>query len=209
MNPRMHRLIHRLKKRADDGELACDEFAKPVPPPVSARTVDAAERQLGFSLPELLRQLYLEVGNGGFGPAYGLLGLKSGATDRQGEHLVGVYRSMKSLARESRYWRWPEGLLPLCGLGCGMYSCLDCARVRVPVLIFDPNILGQVDKTDKNEAVLRWTNSFWWQENAFTVWLEGWLDERPEREPTWPHASWLRQRLWPGKPENVRIFLKA
>jgi hypothetical protein len=204
----MRTLIHRLKERADDGELANDEMPKPVPPPVSSRTVAAAERQLGFALPELLRLLYLRIGNGGFGPSYGLLGLKGGATDERGNTLTGVCRAMRGLARENPYWRWPERLLPLCRLGCGMYSCLDCARPRVPVVVFDPNNLD-ADETDKNEVVLRWTNSFWHAGNSFVSWLEGWLDDRPEREPTWPSAAWLRQRLWPGEPANVRIFLEA
>jgi hypothetical protein len=209
MSAHVHKLIHRLQEKACDGELASDELAAPIPPPVSPRTVDATERQLGFPLPELLRQLYLEIGNGGFGPSYGVLGLKGGATDEQGNTLVGVYRSMKRLARESRHWHWPEGLLPLCRLGCGMYSCLDCARVRVPVLIFDPNILGQADETDKKDAVLLWTYAFFWQDSTFTSWLKGWLDERPERDPTRPSASWLRQRLRPDNPENARMFLKG
>src|SRR5262245_1691618 len=200
MSPRMQQLIRRLKKRAEEGELACDAFAKPIPPSASPRAVVATERQLGFALPHLLREIYLQIGNGGFGPSYGLLGLKGGATDERGNTLVGVYRSMKRLARANRSWRWPEGLLPLCRLGCGMYSCLDCVQSRVPVLVFDPNNLDETE-TDKEQAVLRWTNSFWRQENAFTSWLESWLDERPEREPTWPSASWLRQRLWPDDPE--------
>jgi hypothetical protein len=204
----MRKLIHRLTQRAQDGQLASDEIPAPIPPPVSPRTVATTEQQLGFALPELLRLLYLQIGNGGFGPSYGILGLKGGATDERGNTLVGVNRAMRALARENRYWRWPEGLLPLCRLGCGMYSCLDCARPRVPVLIFDPNNLD-ADETEKNEAVLRWTNAFWHQEHSFVSWLEGWLDQRPEREPTWPSAGWLRQRLWPGKPANVRIFLEG
>jgi hypothetical protein len=170
MSPRVQKLIHRLKEKAVDGELVSDDLPAPTPPPVSLRTVDAAERQLGFPLPEPLRQIYLQIGNGGFGPTYGLLGLKGGAADEQGNTLVGVYRSMKRLARASRYWHWPEGLLPLCRLGCGMYSCLDSARSRIPVLIFDPNILGEPD-ADREEVIQLWAHCFWWQNNSFASWL--------------------------------------
>ena len=41
-------------------------------PPVSESDLVRAEALLGFGLPPLLRQLYLHVGNGGYGPGYGL-----------------------------------------------------------------------------------------------------------------------------------------
>ena len=47
---------------------------RPAPPAAVAE----AEELAGRSLPSLLRRLYLEVGNGGFGPGYGLLGLRDG-----------------------------------------------------------------------------------------------------------------------------------
>jgi hypothetical protein len=43
--------------------------------PVTREAIYDAEQALGFALPELLRRLYEEVGNGGFGPGYGLFGL--------------------------------------------------------------------------------------------------------------------------------------
>lgn len=36
--------------------------------PAPLTLIEATEAKLGFRLPDLLRQLYLEVGNGGFGP---------------------------------------------------------------------------------------------------------------------------------------------
>jgi hypothetical protein len=55
-------------------------FAPPLPmptiaPPATVAEVDAAEVALGFAIPPLLRRLYTEVGNGGFGPNYGLEGV--------------------------------------------------------------------------------------------------------------------------------------
>ncbi len=44
-------------------------------PPATAKELHAAERAIGFELPELLRAIYLKVGNGGFGPEYGLVGI--------------------------------------------------------------------------------------------------------------------------------------
>ena len=52
-------------------------FVEKLPPlkPASVDAVEAAERRFGHAFPSLLRRLYLEVGNGGFGPGYGIIGL--------------------------------------------------------------------------------------------------------------------------------------
>jgi hypothetical protein len=67
-------------------------------PPLLVATPQAialAEVALRYSLPTLLRRLYLEVGNGGFGPGYGVLGLQGGHLDdkalfRQGLTFAGL-----------------------------------------------------------------------------------------------------------------------
>jgi hypothetical protein len=52
--------------------------------PAPPEAVAEAEAVVGHSLPSLLHRLYLEVGNGGFGAAYGLLGVRGGHHDDQG-----------------------------------------------------------------------------------------------------------------------------
>lgn len=48
-------------------------------PPASPEQLHATEALLGMPLPDLLRALYVMVGNGGFGPACGLVGVTGGA----------------------------------------------------------------------------------------------------------------------------------
>jgi hypothetical protein len=50
-------------------------------PPATDLVVEATENELGFKLPPLLSQLYTQVGNGGFGPGYGIFGLEGGYAD--------------------------------------------------------------------------------------------------------------------------------
>ena len=50
-----------------------------LPAPVDAATLDRAREALGFPLPPLLAALYARVGDGGFGPSYGLLPLLDAA----------------------------------------------------------------------------------------------------------------------------------
>ncbi len=71
MNDSEDELIGRLKL-VTHGDLRKDQQAKP---PVSLADLTDAETIIGFPLPTLLRRIYLEVGNGGFGPGYGLFPL--------------------------------------------------------------------------------------------------------------------------------------
>ena len=54
---------------------------RPFPPPATPEALDAAEARMGAALPPLLRRLYGEVANGGFGPGSGIIGIEGGWTD--------------------------------------------------------------------------------------------------------------------------------
>src|SRR5690242_10047052 len=94
----MDALIARIKERVAAPLLAVDAatWVEPMPtvtPPATVAEVDAAEAALGLAIPPLLRRLYTEVGNGGFGPHYGLEGVPTippvpGAAD-----IVALYKS--------------------------------------------------------------------------------------------------------------------
>ncbi|MGP3921266.1 SMI1/KNR4 family protein [Nonomuraea sp. 10N515B] len=45
-------------------------------PAASSEAVAETEEAIGYPLPPLLRRLYLEVGNGGFGPRGGIIGVR-------------------------------------------------------------------------------------------------------------------------------------
>ncbi len=47
-------------------------------PAATEQQIKQTERQLGFSLPPLLRLLYTQIANGGFGPGYGITGAIGG-----------------------------------------------------------------------------------------------------------------------------------
>jgi SMI1 / KNR4 family (SUKH-1) len=188
------RLIHRLGKRNADRERATDggiHARKPFPP-IAPDSLQFAERAVGFKLPELLRAIYLRVGNGGFGPEYGIIGTKGGAS-LDGCTLETCYQNMLRLKSESAVWRWPELLLPVANYGCGMWSCVDCEGQTHPMILWDPNNLDS--DLDGEDAQLNWGNSFWDQGLSFREWLEGWLAETQQPEPKWPSDDWMRKRL--------------
>src|SRR5438067_9804857 len=47
-------------------------------PPATEQQLLATEAALGFQLPSILRNLYAQVANGGFGPGFGIVGTLGG-----------------------------------------------------------------------------------------------------------------------------------
>ncbi len=163
-------LIERLNERAHDPKRATDEGRGVAHPPVEETQIAQAEARLGFRLPELLRRLYLSVGNGGFGPGNGLFGVPPvpGSDDT----IVGRYPNEKS---------WPTGLLPLCDWGCGILSCLDCSRPEAPVIRLDPN-MPLKDVPERVPAALHYAKAArvgiacWIESPSLEEWLTAWVD---------------------------------
>jgi hypothetical protein len=188
------RLIQRLQDRNADREHATTNGTHPPKPlpPVSTTALQSAERAIGFKLPGLVGALYLKVGNGGFGPEYGIVGIKGGAK-LDGCTLESCYQNMLKLKKENSVWRWPEHLLPLANCGCGMWSCVDCDYQRLPMIIWDPNNLDE--ELEGSDAQLNWGNSFWDQGRSAKRWLDEWLAAKPQPEPKWPSDSWMKKRL--------------
>ncbi|HEX6478758.1 MAG TPA: SMI1/KNR4 family protein [Ktedonobacteraceae bacterium] len=128
-------------------------------PPATDEQLQATEEALGFPLPPLLRALYAQVANGGFGPGYGLLGAIGGGNE-DGWLLTGTYQRAKADTRpidlltcerlatpiENRggFYKfisdlaipiprgyWPESLLPLSHDGCALFFHLDRQTGRI------------------------------------------------------------------------------
>src|SRR5215510_6467043 len=87
-----------------------------------------------------MKRIYIEIGNGGFGPGYGLIGLTNGAPDDIGKIAPEIYNQLRSADRDDPNWKWPHGLLPICHWGCAILSCVDCTDPNFRMRIFDPNV---------------------------------------------------------------------
>ena len=107
-----------------------------LPVPATRKAVEDAETEMGFPLPTLLEKLWTEVGNGGFGPGYGLFGVNNATTSVLSMSLPNFY--LQSIADES--YEWPEKLVIICEWGCAYYSAIDCSTVegKVVNLLDDP-----------------------------------------------------------------------
>lgn len=115
---------------------AVSQGSDTLPRPVTEATLRQTEVELGFPLPPLLRQCYLSVGDGGFGPGYGVTGLADGSDGDFGT-LVEAYQTMRD-----GYRRWPPQLLPFCEWGGNLLSCVDCLAAPYPVYWFEEGELA-------------------------------------------------------------------
>ncbi|WP_407570592.1 SMI1/KNR4 family protein [Deinococcus altitudinis] len=142
-------LVRRLRERVSDPMLFTDELHSLGPnAPADPETLAQVEEGLGLRLPDLLRQIYLEVGDGNWGPGYGLLPLK-------GESYAS---SAGSLLDESRATGTP-GQVFLCYWGCTVFSVLDSASGRVGIVDVGTECSDQVS----------------WQASSVEEWFEAWL----------------------------------
>lgn len=119
-------LISALARRAGD--------ARRRYPPAAAAAVAAAEAAMGLTLPPLLRRVFTEIANGGFGPGGGLIGLPGGHVDE------GWPRPCDELYLELRVSEFeptkslPAGLIPLCIWAGGAFTFADCETPEARVL---------------------------------------------------------------------------
>ncbi|MFG2326621.1 SMI1/KNR4 family protein [Streptomyces sp. NPDC048568] len=133
-----------------------------LPAPVDGTTPPRAEAALGFSLPPLLVELYTRIGDGGFGPEYGLLPLLDNPPSGE-PAAVTQYLANRESGLKDPDWPWPEGVLPISHWGCAMYACVDCHSPQATVLLFEPN----ADDAD---------HAWYVDAPSLTDWLHTWLD---------------------------------
>jgi hypothetical protein len=129
-------LVQRIKERVKDPKLVTSMSQtnpSTIYPRASLDDVTEAEERLGFRLPALLTRLYLEVGNGGFGPGNGLYGVEDGLTDDMcGLPLPDLYLAYIDDPAEG----WPERLVPVCDWGCNSFSAIDCSKPEGEMVFF-------------------------------------------------------------------------
>ena len=145
-----------------------------LPRPCSQAEIERAEAALGFALPADLRQLYLEVADGTFGPGGGIYRLKE---------LVAKWREMTKEPIGPHRQRWPTNLLPIEGKGWDL-SILDRDSGKI--------IYWDMDELEGGGAG-SWKRSFKPEADSMEAWLAKWA-KRPPPKRRWGmrHASQIR-----------------
>lgn len=159
-------ILGELARRRDSATLGASMDTGRVYPLASAAQIDAAEASLGFQLPPLLRDIYLTIGNGGFGPGYGLIGIDDGAPLHAGGRewrVADLYQAFR--LSHTRDEPWGKEMLPVCTWGCTYFSYLDCALPKAPVMALDENSHGHGP----------WGCAFSLHAASFEEWMDRWL----------------------------------
>ncbi|MHB8628471.1 MAG: hypothetical protein ACYDBJ_27965 [Aggregatilineales bacterium] len=163
-------LIDNIKERALDPKRRTQMTEKHskksyIYPSVSPQQVRDAEEVLGFRLPDLVREIYLQVGNGGFGPGYGIAGLGGGFKVYTGTLVeeCQFFRAMKDpypgFGWDNRGWDWKHHYIIYGYWGCTITTVVDCEFASLPVYSLDAETLKP-----HSSATLRQ----WWSD-----WLAG------------------------------------
>lgn len=110
---------------------------RPLPIPASPDAVAEAEEAIGYRLPHLLRRLYLEVANGGFGPRGDVRGVPGRPTSGEWADIVDVHRAFNSGPEPNA----PAWLVRLLDWGCAIWSLVDCRDPAGPDVGLGPERL--------------------------------------------------------------------
>ena len=124
------------------------EMSGNLQPPAMQDALAEAERIIGRPIPALLRRLYLEVGNGGFGP--GLMGVRGGFPSANFADIAELYKDGPD----------PDGVIPdgfvlVYDWGCSIWSMVDFRDPVGPVWRADSGTL-----TPETTTLAGWLSSF-------------------------------------------------
>ncbi|MFF4542410.1 hypothetical protein [Streptomyces aureus] len=104
--------------------------ARRLPPPASEEAAAELEAIVGWPMPTLLRRLYLEVANGGFGPSSRVMSLTN--TNQWFSEEESLLQCMRAAAVHPDPSDPPRHTVPLMTLGCGGLVVRGLQHARRP-----------------------------------------------------------------------------
>lgn len=189
-------LIDRIRLKVADGTtITSMQELYNVPaqlyPPTTETEIRDVEAHLGFRLPTLIRELYLQVGNGGFGPEYGIIGTARGMSiygytlkdnprllmeiktylreeveKLQQHHDVSNADRMLDETTKSEYemWNTKGDTFIMYGYGgCNTTTYVDCSNPELPIYSVDQLNIQKHPR------------------NTLRQWFSDWLDDKIKR----------------------------
>lgn len=137
-----------------------------LPSPADAAGLASVEADLGFSLPPVLRRVYLEVADGGFGPGGGLMPLAG---------MAAAYTTMRTGDELPRGRTWPDRLVPIREVDPG-FDCVDASSPDGRIVAWDPEGLGEFS------GEKAWNRSFSEISPSVEAWLDDWVGGKTKAE---------------------------
>lgn len=149
-------------------------------PPLRQESLEELEHEFGFRFPTLVRRLYTEVADGGYGPSWGINRLRQPPN----VPIDPAYSEMMSIEswyrRDRIHWQggqppeyWPHPFIRFCESGCNIFIGVDCSSDQGTVVMYDPNL-----SQDERDCLVPVADSV-------AQWLSNWLDEKP-----WPESRY-------------------
>ncbi len=159
-------------------------------PPTPLDEIERAEAALSAPLPPLMREIWLQVGNGGFGPGYGITGVYTGERiykrtlvemvlgrheilDHLRDDLIYVSENLEGKERAeaiARTLQWIQDWSALDRLaieyaywGCQVLTVVDCSKPELPVYWVDGFNIGPHSSNTLRQ---------WWRD-----WLAGTINQ--------------------------------
>lgn len=165
----MSSLLAAIRERVQDPTRYRDsgaEWHRPVRAIPDEAGVQLVESELGVRFPEMLRSVYTAIGDGGFGPGYGLLPLSPLKAEPAQDSVLGLYQVFSGADPEDPSWVWPRRLVPFCDWGCAIRSCVDCSTDAGAVVTFDP---------DSHQEGADWSDSLASTHTSLEAWFSDWV----------------------------------
>lgn len=134
----MENSSYHLARRCESASIAWGQTPSPR---LDSTQLEESRDLIDDPLPDLLVDLYSTVGNGGFGPQGGLLGLRGGFAGFDSRMpIVETYLEFMWDPRAlEEGWNWPAELLPIAEGGCGLVYCIDLDSADAAIHLLDPN----------------------------------------------------------------------
>lgn len=131
--------------------------------PVTEQEFAQAEAEIGFPLPPLIRALYTQVADGGYGPGRGFLALTGNEWSVVGR---AKWTCSGGSDADEEPW-WPPRVVEVVSWGCHYASCVDCSRPSCPVIFYD---------NDCNAEGATQADYLYPEADSLEGWLWAWLD---------------------------------
>jgi hypothetical protein len=150
--------------------------------PATEAALSHADHQLGFRLPEPLRQLF-RIADGGFGPGGGLLSIA---------RILSRYRKLNARPQGPGGEPWPARLLPIFEADEEI-GCLDLETGAVTS--YDPSRMADIHGG-------YWRRSFAKISVSLSELMESWLGETTFEEDVDPNSKMMREYRATRPPEE-------
>jgi hypothetical protein len=173
ISPQDQKLVAETKRKVVSN--AKEKGIAHIYPPPSIEEIEQTEAAIGAKLPPLVRELYVQIGNGGFGPGWGITGLLTGkkiyertlvenfrntAAEIKAHLLQSIEEAEQStpvdqgMIEQDRqhYENWRklnrDHLIWYCDWGCNIVTLVDYTEPELPIYCADAlNLLEEPSKT--------------------------------------------------------------